>query len=106
MAALAAQVGNLSCLRLVCAYGLREGAMAPLVHAERPPYVPYFEDKSAEETYPTSDETIAAAAKLWADGVSMREIARRLHTTFTRVDSMSRNHRDLFPRRYRERGAA
>lgn len=89
-------------LRLVCAYGLRDGALATVVPVRRPPYVPYMEDVGQQEWRRTSPEMRLAASKLWHQGLTIKNIAAELHLPYTTVASLTK-HRDLFPRRNRER---
>ncbi|MBY3228562.1 MULTISPECIES: GcrA family cell cycle regulator [Rhizobium] len=46
-----------------------------------------------------TDDKIASAEKLWADGISAREIAERIGSTKNTVINMAGRHRDRFPAR-------
>ncbi|MGO7779465.1 GcrA family cell cycle regulator [Rhizobium ruizarguesonis] len=46
-----------------------------------------------------TDDKIAWAEKLWAEGISAREIAERLGSTKNTVINMAGRHRDRFPAR-------
>jgi len=43
------------------------------------------------------------ASRMWASGYTMREIADIVCVTFNEVKSEIERHRDLYPRKYRER---
>ena len=43
------------------------------------------------------------ASRMWANGYTMREIADIVCVTFNEVKSEIERHRDLYPRKYRER---
>lgn len=90
-------------LRLVVAYGLRDGALAPVEPEERPPYVPYCEDLGVSEITYTSRETILAASRLWKQGLSIKAIARELDTNPMRIASITCRYRGLFPYRNAKR---
>lgn len=90
-------------LRLVVAYGLRDGALAPVEPEERPPYVPYCEDLGVSEITYTSHETILAASRLWKQGLSIKAIARELDTNPMRIASITCRYRGLFPYRNAKR---
>lgn len=86
-------------LRLVLAYGLQDGALAPVLPVERPPYVPFCQDIGVRERTCTSDEMKAAMARLWAEGLSIKAIATTLHVSTTRVASVTCRCREMFPYR-------
>lgn len=90
-------------LRLVVAYGLRDGALAPVEPDGRPPYIPYCEDVGVREITYTSHETIMAASKLWEQGLSIKAIARELDTNPMRIASITCRYRGLFPYRNKSR---
>lgn len=90
-------------LRLVVAYGLRDGALAPVEPDGRPPYVPYCEDLGVSEITYTSRETIMAASRLWKQGLSIKAIARELDTNPMRIASITCRYRELFPYRNAKR---
>lgn len=90
-------------LRLVVAYGLRDGALAPVEPDGRPPYVPYCEDLGVSEITYTSRETIIEASKLWEQGLSIKTIATKLNMSAVRVASITRRYRELFPYRNEKR---
>ncbi|MGM5009985.1 GcrA family cell cycle regulator [Rhizobium sp. 969_B3_N1_2] len=46
-----------------------------------------------------TDDNIAVAEKLWADGISAREIAERFGSKKNSVITMAGKHRDRFPAR-------
>ncbi|MEF3124514.1 GcrA family cell cycle regulator [Rhizobium leguminosarum] len=46
-----------------------------------------------------TEDKITSAEKLWADGISAREIAERLGSTKNTVINMAGRHRDRFPAR-------
>jgi len=46
-----------------------------------------------------TDDNIAVAEKLWAEGISAREIAERFGSTKNTVIRMAGKHRDRFPAR-------
>lgn len=86
-------------LRLVLAYGLREGALAPVIPAKRSTYVPFCQDTGVREITRTSVEMKAAMARLWAEGLSIKAIATTLHVPTTRVASVTCRCREMFPYR-------
>ena len=43
------------------------------------------------------------ASRMWASGYTMREIAGIVCVTFNEVKNEIEHHRDLYPRKYRER---
>lgn len=90
-------------LRLVVAYGLRDGALAPVEPDGRPPYVPYCEDLGVSEITYTSRETIVAASKLWKQGLSIKAIATELNTSPMRIAGVTCRYRGLFPYRNAKR---
>ena len=92
-------VSSQQALRLAVAYGLRDGALAPLPKVERPPYVPYCEATGTREIVYTSPEMIKAASRLWKQGKSIGYIAGTLHINQVRLASITRRYRHLFPYR-------
>lgn len=90
-------------LRLVVAYGLRDGALAPVEPDGRPPYIPYCEDLGVSEITYTSHETILAASKLWEQGLSIKAIVSELNTSQVRIASITCRYRELFPYRNAKR---
>ena len=92
-------VSSRQALRLVVAYGLRDGALAPLTKVERQPYVPYCEATGTREIVYTSPEMIRAASRLWKQGKSIGNIAGTLHINQGRLASITRRYRHLFPYR-------
>ncbi|MGR9149620.1 GcrA family cell cycle regulator [Rhizobium leguminosarum] len=46
-----------------------------------------------------TEDKITSAEKLWADGISAREIAERIGSTKNTVINMAGRHRDRFPAR-------
>lgn len=98
-------VGDALALRLVAAYGLRDGALAPLPPPpERPPYVPYCEDVGTVEIRRASHEAVMEASRLWHEGLPIKAVARGAGLTYHQVAGLACRHRDKFPRRRRRRG--
>lgn len=90
-------------LRLVMAYGLRDGALAPVEPDGRPPYVPYCEDLGVSEITYTSRDTIVAASRLWEQGLSIKAIATELNMSVVRVAGITCRYRESFPYRNAKR---
>lgn len=87
-------------LRLVAAYGLDVEAPA---ERERPPYVPYCDDLGVREYQPMSRERLLWASRLWAEGMSIKAIARELGVSPVTIGGQTCRHRELFPHRNRRR---
>lgn len=84
-------------LELACAYGL--AIEAPPPPPERPEYVPYCEDTGTQELQAMSQETRLRAARLWAEGYSIKRIASTLGLSFEAIKTQVCKHRELFPYR-------
>ena len=96
-------VTSAQALRLVSAYGLREGALVPVVPPERPAYVSYCDDLRVTEHGYVDADVVRMAVRLWREGWTMELIAAECGITLAQMCNLVTRNRNMFPRRYRRR---